>query len=88
MAMARDGRTLATLNNSMLRCCPLRSGYIVSILQLREKMTDAAKIPISVKFAKQVNLIDEGENPHQTTSSPKQENPAKPVVSFSISEEF
>jgi hypothetical protein len=60
----------------------------VSILQLREKMTDAAKIPISVKFAKQVNLIDEGENPHQTTSSPKQENPAKPVVSFSISEEF
>jgi hypothetical protein len=60
----------------------------VSILQLREKMTDAAKIPISVKFAKQVNLIDEGENLHQTTSSPKQENPAKPVVSFSISEEF
>jgi len=60
----------------------------VSILQLREKMTDAAKIPISIKFAKQVNLIDEGENPHQTTSSPKQENPAKPVVSFSISEEF
>jgi hypothetical protein len=60
----------------------------VSILQLREKMTDAAKIPISVKFAKQVNLIDEGENPHQTTNSPKQENPAKPVVSFSISEEF
>jgi hypothetical protein len=51
-------------------------------------MTDAAKIPISVKFAKQVNLIDEGENPHQTTNSPKQENPAKPVVSFSISEEF
>jgi len=60
----------------------------VSILQLREKMTDAAKIPISVKFAKQVNLIDEGENPHQTTTLPKQENPAKPVVSFSISEEF
>jgi hypothetical protein len=60
----------------------------VSILQLREKMTDAAKIPISVKFAKQVNLIDEGENLHQTTSSPKQGNPAKPVVSFSISEEF
>jgi hypothetical protein len=51
-------------------------------------MTDAAKIPISVKFAKQVNLIDEGENPHQTTTPPKQENPAKPVVSFSISEEF
>jgi hypothetical protein len=60
----------------------------VSILQLREKMTDAAKIPISVKFAKQVNLIDEGENPHQTTTPPKQENPAKPVVSFSISEVF
>ena len=60
----------------------------VSILQLREKMTDAAKIPISIKFAKQVNLTDEGENLTQTTSSPKQENPAKPVVSFSISEEF
>jgi len=60
----------------------------VSILQLREKMTDAAKIPISVKFAKQVNLIDEEENLPQTTSSPKQQNPAKPVVSFSISEEF
>ena len=60
----------------------------VSILQLREKMTDAAKIPISIKFAKQVNLTDEGENLTQTTSSPKQENTAKSVVSFSISEEF
>ena len=60
----------------------------VSISQLREKMTDAARIPVSIKFAKQVNLVDEGESVPQTTSSSNQENPAKPVVSFSVSEEF
>jgi hypothetical protein len=51
-------------------------------------MTDAARIPVSIKFAKQVNLVDEGESIPQTTSSSVQENPAKPVVSFSVSEEF
>ncbi len=60
----------------------------VSISQLREKMTDAARIPVSIKFAKQVNLVDEGESVPQATSSSNQENPAKPVVSFSVSEEF
>ncbi len=60
----------------------------VSISQLREKMTDAARIPVSIKFAKQVNLVDEGESVPQATSSSVQENPAKPVVSFSVSEEF
>jgi hypothetical protein len=51
-------------------------------------MTDAARIPVSIKFAKQVNLVDEGESVPQATSSSNQENPAKPVVSFSVSEEF
>jgi len=51
-------------------------------------MTDAARIPVSIKFAKQVNLVDEGESVPQATSSSVQENPAKPVVSFSVSEEF
>jgi hypothetical protein len=63
----------------------------VSISQLREKMTDAARIPVSIKFAKQVNLVDDGESIPQTPTSSNQVAPAKeekPVVSFSVSEEF
>ena len=63
----------------------------VSISQLREKMTDAARIPVSIKFAKQVNLVDDGESVPQTPTPSNQVAPAKeekPVVSFSVSEEF
>jgi len=58
----------------------------VSVSQLREKLTDAAKIPVSIKFAKQMNLIDEEETPSLPQEiSAKQE---KPEVHFSISENF
>jgi hypothetical protein len=63
----------------------------VSVSQLREKLTDAAKIPVSMKFAKQMSLVDEGEPLPQTPTSSNQVAPAKeekPVVSFSVSEEF
>jgi hypothetical protein len=54
-------------------------------------MTDAARIPVSIKFAKQVNLVDDGESIPQTPTPSNQVAPAKeekPVVSFSVSEEF
>jgi hypothetical protein len=57
----------------------------VSISQLREKMTDAARIPVSIKFAKQVNLVDDGESIPQTPTPSNQVAPAKeekPVVCF------
>ena len=63
----------------------------VSVSQLREKLTDAAKIPVSMKFAKQMSLVDEGEPLPQTPTSSNQVAPAKeekPVVSVSVSEEF
>ena len=59
----------------------------VTVLQLREKLTDAARIPVSIKFAKQMNLIDEGEELPQA-SAPIQEKQEKPIVSFSVSENF
>lgn len=59
----------------------------VTVSQLREKLTDAARIPVSIKFAKQMNLIDEGEELPQA-SAPIQEKQEKPIVSFSVSENF
>jgi hypothetical protein len=63
----------------------------VSVSQLREKLTDAAKIPVSIKFAKLMDLVDEGEPLPQTPTPFNRTSPAKeekPVVIFSISDKF
>jgi hypothetical protein len=82
---------MSTLLKSRGRPTGGKNLAFVSVSQLREKLTDLAKIPVSIKFAKQMNLVDEGEPLFQNPTSSHQVAPTKeekPVVSFSVSEEF
>jgi len=60
---------------------------LITLSQLREKLTDTAKIPISIKFAKQMGLANDEEMAPQNQVQIEQTE-EKPKVSFSISEDF
>jgi len=60
---------------------------LITLSQLREKLTDTAKIPISIKFAKQMGLANDEEMTPQNQVQVEQTE-EKPKVSFSISEDF
>lgn len=60
---------------------------LISLSQLREKLTDTAKIPISIKFAKQMGLAGEEETVCQQQAQSEQPQ-EKVKVSFSVSEDF